>query len=1557
MSIRSSICMRMVLLGLFSAAAAQVSAQERGVAKPSQLEQRVMARALKELPDVAQLYPQNPNQPITVQSEHSAIGFFYAQPQARDTKRYEKIKYDTLSTRIGEERIGAVTRVRSQRSRKERKEGTVDFYIQATTLSVTMDAAPVFRLWGNDSIGEMAAKYNQEQEENRRKAEQGRQRGMGTSQRFPSSRPPLRQEGEPMVTWDDYMTTVESHLYAEALQRDYLGVPGEVIAYRDKGVWSGYPAEYYGEFIYHIARGDLPKEIEARARYKLGDDEVLLRVHTKAWHLGWADRVVSVEQVDAIMRRLVRILLEELGQPVPAETPVPSVTGDRSETETESAWPSSVMTPGAIESLQRLGRMRDRLAGLEDEIQAMLTLVKLVSDETAGIRKEIHAHRALLAKAREDGDAREQERLSAVIAELRGWLREREEYREELAGKLTQLLDGAITDLEKLHNEWGFGELEEHAFGIVHAARERRDLMLGQLYFSMGDKEKLRAHALGLQAQELGKSKGYFFEGMTHMMDGNVLLALEAFRRARVRGMSGEALDALERNCDVHILRALQARVSGARAGFWREYELWNAAKAETADNPNRSRFGWMFERLFWRGYYDTMSGLVGRGTELLQGDSEAQARREETATVADDLARSHIGLELIIALREDGYALRQIQEMRAEEFREVAQKRLGNNLTEEEVRDMRRVMSHALALPDLQYLMNGGDLAAENAMTSELVRQIHVDAALPIATPFGTWDLRFSGSTWETLGNVGNLMNGWMMGIMFAPMARLSTQAPSLMSSTEAASQFEGVLNVGQYFTASAPVQALTRLVSSNATGKKMLEGMAAVHHWSEQSVGRTVATMVGTTTLEIGLAHAVAETFGKDAAYLVDVMGMLGATSPSFYAQALERAGAGGRQVRTMATRLREGAARSQTAARRLSELADETRTLLRQAEGAIDPSALDGLALRAGRLAQADGEMAATVMRALDDARAGKTLSAIEHLNSADRVSTRVTRQAEQALGAADHLDQVATAMPDQARTALELENAGLRETARPGGQSSRTARRVVPETPRDGLADWERQSFPPESPRLQTMNEARPTFRADRLMSEKEFTKAAAEYRRVLSSLDDADTPLGRTLRGKVQAAEQAAEEALRCAAPSGRATEPVTDELADLIREAAKNGYATPRLPDGSTLPHLEEVGVTERLRRYAEGITEGGTRPVQPHLVRLRDIIGIDTASSPAFVIGRDGRVLATLKPVRGAMSGQAEGIAESIAAEIRRSAGREGPASRVLSDVQLRGGGTEGSVATRAFPDGAELADLNPTRGALLARRDDIAEDMVYSLLLGDADRHLGNFRVTSDGRMFGFDNGLADLFPEHVYRSRAHFDLATQEAQGLRTRVQQLEAQLDQLGEAGRQELAGTRSRLQHYERWQRVAGDYTPSSPELKWGSPAPGSAQQFDAFVDETLGGHLRYMAEQWGDESGLLYSSIRFEDVARHLDDIEQKVVPQLERILRDTMGADHAHFAYTLQLLQTRAKKLRGFLQNRFPSIPSVSRVFRIDEWLATSRPAAFERLVDVEHLPMRVAA
>ena len=67
MDIRASIRTGMMLLGMLAAAAGEVAGQQRRITNPSQLEERVMARAVQELPTLERLFPQNPGRPVSVE--------------------------------------------------------------------------------------------------------------------------------------------------------------------------------------------------------------------------------------------------------------------------------------------------------------------------------------------------------------------------------------------------------------------------------------------------------------------------------------------------------------------------------------------------------------------------------------------------------------------------------------------------------------------------------------------------------------------------------------------------------------------------------------------------------------------------------------------------------------------------------------------------------------------------------------------------------------------------------------------------------------------------------------------------------------------------------------------------------------------------------------------------------------------------------------------------------------------------------------------------------------------------------------------------------------------------------------------------------------------------------------------------------------------------------------------------------------------------------------------------------------------------------------------------
>jgi hypothetical protein len=71
--------------------------------------------------------------------------------------------------------------------------------------------------------------------------------------------------------------------------------------------------------------------------------------------------------------------------------------------------------------------------------------------------------------------------------------------------------------------------------------------------------------------------------------------------------------------------------------------------------------------------------------------------------------------------------------------------------------------------------------------------------------------------------------------------------------------------------------------------------------------------------------------------------------------------------------------------------------------------------------------------------------------------------------------------------------------------------------------------------------------------------------------------------------------------------------------------------------------------------------------------------------------------------------------------------------------------------VLLHLFEAGDAWKGRTPTLAERIARKDALAEDLATALFLGDGDRHLGNLRVLEDGRLFGYDYGLADLYPTH--------------------------------------------------------------------------------------------------------------------------------------------------------------------------------------------------------------
>lgn len=269
---------------------------------PAALEAKVMNRVLITFPAVANIFPDHSATNSLTNQNNRGLRFFIGQSQGRDLIQYDKIVANITYTQ---------TNPRKEYLREERQ-GLADFYIFANQVDVTVDVKPAFPLW-RQSATQLAEAYNIQQNEKRQMAAR-----TGTTQSFQS------KKAYPGQSWRDYMTVIEEYHYATAEDRNYLGVTGELYAYLNKCTTQGYPREFYNGLVYEIFQGEVPMEIEARARLVRGNNEILMRINTKALrNQGLPDRILGIHDIDNLMNTLVRIILEEIGETPPLRTDTP----------------------------------------------------------------------------------------------------------------------------------------------------------------------------------------------------------------------------------------------------------------------------------------------------------------------------------------------------------------------------------------------------------------------------------------------------------------------------------------------------------------------------------------------------------------------------------------------------------------------------------------------------------------------------------------------------------------------------------------------------------------------------------------------------------------------------------------------------------------------------------------------------------------------------------------------------------------------------------------------------------------------------------------------------------------------------------------------------------------------------------------------------------------------------------------------------------------------------------------------------------------------------------
>lgn len=483
----------------------------------------------------------------------------------------------------------------------------------------------------------------------------------------------------------------------------------------------------------------------------------------------------------------------------------------------------------------------------------------------------------------------------------------------------------------------------------------------------------------------------------------------------------------------------------------------------------------------------------------------------------------------------------------------------------------------------------------------------------------------------------------------------------------------------------------------------------------------------------------------------------------------------------------------------------------------------------------------------------------------------------------------------------------------------------------------------------------------------------FAEARAKYwelNLILSreiTQNSANKPLKRALQELQQtvnrrldlaeAVAEAAEDASKL--PRGK-TRPLTREDAALVQIAIINSTdpQKARRIMREYLPHLEDLPTP-----YAKNLKKGtsGKKAVVTYVTDPNGGVLRSSAGNASY------RQLAIVKELA---DGDVDGIAEEIASRVFESAGRRGPFSRV---IQLTiDGKPRRFLVTKTFDPGVDWDDLGPGVADLIARKEDLAEDLVYRLLLGDGDVHLGNFRILDTGHAMGFDYGGADLFPTHpTYRDPVKFKAAADQINQYRAAlkdmlenpgnynvsretVEKASRALEQTARAMNVDpLDGLEIPYVSFENGKKAAGELAEAFRALGreelpadkvaglfndgyvrglyqhprfTGNPMEFTDDQLDDFIEATMHTHYNHAVNQWGDEAGIVQSVITQEDCAHALEAIQNKVRPNIDTIVDTSMkGATEAQRAYTKKLLRKRMDLLERFLKKKFPSIPATS--------------------------------
>lgn len=1264
---------------------------------------------------------------------------------------------------------------------------------------------------------------------------------------------------------------------------------------------------------------------------------------------------------------VVRVEPEPGPSPAPREAaPEPrDVTAQQADDEA----PAPELTDRDKALLEAIAEMDRLLEAVEQPLQEGLTQLVMLTRSAADLRRAMRELADLKKDVNDDALKQKiQQRINQTAQDLRdtaGELRETRAATEKVMATTRESVHAIFRE-----NEWA--SLRLPARTRVELADARAQLLDAQIALASNDTRRAIDLAFAMKGNFRLNGAGHYIDGMALLQQGKPLDALAVFRNARenMRAEAGPAWEALERQTEIQIMRSLQRIAGETASAFDQEFEKWIAGRAETSAPRDQTRFEWFVQRFLKRPLYDTIpEAMFGAGSR------EADARADEMSVVMSEMAATNAGLNFIIALREQ-HTLEEIRSFTAEQLQEATRRRWGRDLPEEQLKRMRRLIGHAFQNRDMRLLARGEAHLDADAFSRPLAAQIKLQGAYHQAGEVGAlaaglvdgWTVLTSlaPASKITLAGSLQLQSGATAARMYKhthnlhewfAASRVATSAMDKLQRTRAgrvaidtmrqadawsgqsaantlaAAGAQAVIDGGAAYAAQQYlgdeagmlVDALTTLgVTTPEVYAKTMKNLtreqarAAAAKLADRAAEQTTIVegawkLVKDTPFEEGsvdmsrirvLTEEVAEADLPDA--LADrIYGLAAAVEEGEPARVVQARRDLGRAIaarRRLIGEARAAARELENAAPRLFPERTGPRTIDSPVELLESTPAREALAdaseLRPAQ--QTAPSFTSEISPTGPDARApvGDPLAAeAPRAGVSPDTPPSIAAPADTLPPVGDPLARAPQApevtSPTDAGTLVnpaQVNRAGPSIDGTPPGRAPPRAQ--APSTPAAAPRDLPQIQTPPlgQTPQhLAIANRLSPLAQGDRLFARGRYAQAIAEYQRLLAELPQTHPARLEISRRILDA----------------RAVMDAADDLSDLAGAAAVSANR-PRLHD------LHDPDA-----RVQALITGDDAARHWPWISGRPGEAGA-SASAPRYVLAHDGQPIAVTKYGSQARTNHhPEDRAEELASRLAEALGRDTPRAR-RSSFEAPDQPGQRLILTEMLPQGSELRSIRPTQAQLLAHKDAIAEDYVFSMLIGDGDRHFKNLWVTADGRVIGFDYGFADIVPDHHYRPMDQIKGARKTIAELTEMIDALESR-NRLNALEQVELKDAKRKLEGARRLNERMSLYQPLDFD---DVPRPGDPR-WEAYVSEQMQRHMAWGSREWADHGELFAEAMTYEDFLPHIEKLERTLAQgnAVDRAI-DAAMSGHPDREYTRAILKTRLKVMKEQFMRRFPSIP-----------------------------------